>query len=128
MRHFGKTGRLVSLIVIAGMLNLGGLGAATAAMVATGDSTRVDRINRVQETLARDDIRRQLVDLGVSPDDAAARVSRLSNTELASLDGQLRQLPAGGDAVSLIVLVLLVLLFTDIMGYTDIFPFVKAKK
>jgi hypothetical protein len=128
MQLFRKIGKGISLVVIAGMLNLAGVGAAMATMVGTGDSTRADQISRIQDTLARDDVRQQLIALGVSPDDAAARVSRLSSTELASLDGQLQQLPAGGDALSLVVLVLLVLLVTDIMGYTDVYPFVKHKK
>ena len=41
---------------------------------------------------------------------------------------KLNELPAGGDLVSTIALIFLVLLFTDIMGWTDIFPFVKGKK
>jgi hypothetical protein len=35
------------------------------------------------------------------------------------------ELPAGGDALGLLVFIFLVLLFTDIMGFTNIFPFVK---
>jgi hypothetical protein len=39
------------------------------------------------------------------------------------------KLPAGGDGLGILVgaalIVFLVLLFTDIAGYTDVFPFVK---
>jgi len=34
-------------------------------------------------------------------------------------------MPAGGSFVGAVVLVFLVLLFTDIMGWTDVYPFVK---
>ncbi|MEJ2096307.1 MAG: PA2779 family protein, partial [Deltaproteobacteria bacterium] len=44
---------------------------------------------------------------------------------------KVEQLPAAGSSVAwvlgLAVLVFLVLLITDILGYTDIFPFVKKK-
>jgi hypothetical protein len=127
MQLFRKLGKGISLVVIAAMLNLGGFGAAMGAMVGTDATVRADQVSRIQATLARDDVRQQLIALGVNPDDAATRVSRLSNTELASLDGQLQRLPAGGDALGVVLLVFLILLFTDIMGYTDIFPFVKHK-
>ena len=39
--------------------------------------------------------------------------------------GQVQDLPAGGDILGVAVLIFLVLLFTDIMGYTKVFPFVK---
>ena len=46
--------------------------------------------------------------------------------------GKLRELPAGGNAVGAFIgaalIVFLVLLLTDILGYTDVFPFVKKHK
>jgi hypothetical protein len=37
-------------------------------------------------------------------------------------------LPAGGDALGVALIVFLVLLFTDIMGYTKIFPFTRSSR
>jgi hypothetical protein len=41
------------------------------------------------------------------------------------------QLPAGGDAVGVLIgaslFVFIVLLITDILGFTDVFPFVKSR-
>jgi hypothetical protein len=57
--------------------------------------------------------------------DVQQRIDSLSDDELQSLTGQINSLPAGGDVLGVIVFLFLVLLVTDILGYTDIFPFVK---
>ena len=75
--------------------------------------------------LNRDEVRKQLVALGVDPQAARERVASLSDEELRSVAGRVQDLPAGGDVLGVALFVFLVLLFTDIMGYTDVFPFVK---
>ena len=46
--------------------------------------------------------------------------------EVRSMNQKIDELPAGGSSLpGAAVLVFLVLLFTDIMGFTDVFPFVK---
>ena len=80
----------------------------------------------VSDFLQREDVRAQLQALGVSPEAAVARVGALSDTEVAELAGQIGDLPAGGaDILGIAVFIFLVLLLTDILGYTNIFPFVK---
>ena len=66
-----------------------------------------------------------LMELGVDEGIAKQRVAALSDAELNSLATQLDELPAGGDILGTAVFVFLVLLVTDILGFTDIFPFVK---
>jgi hypothetical protein len=64
--------------------------------------------------------------MGVDPQAARERVAALSDAELQAVAGNVQTLPAGGDGIlGVAVLIFLVLLFTDIMGYTHIFPFVK---
>ena len=71
-------------------------------------------------------MRAELQSLGVEPGAALARVNALSDEEVAALTGRLDQLPAGGtDVLTVALIVFLVLLFTDIMGYTKIFPFTR---
>ncbi len=70
-------------------------------------------------------VRAQLEALGLDADLAASRVARMTDAEVAQLQAHLDELPAGGDALGLLVFVFLVLLLTDIAGLTDIFPFVK---
>jgi hypothetical protein len=73
-------------------------------------------------------VRQQMVALGVDPAEAMGRVASLSDAEVQQIAGHLDRLPAGGDAVVAVigaaVLIFLVLLVTDLLGLTHIFPFV----
>ena len=106
---------------------------ALAGMIGTEtvlDATRSqearDYLNRI---LAREDVRASLVAQGIDPLEAKARVDSLSDAEVVSLADQIEELPAGGSALGIIVgallIVFIALLITDILGYTDVFPFVK---
>jgi hypothetical protein len=88
--------------------------------------------DRLRAFLDRAEVRAQLEGLGVDRDLARARIDGLTNEEVAQLVDRLEQLPAGGSAVGAIVgaalLVFLILLLTDILGFTDVFPFVKKQR
>jgi hypothetical protein len=71
-------------------------------------------------------MRERMQALGVSPQAARDRVDALNDEEVAALADRLDQLPAGGtDVLTVALIVFLVLLLTDILGYTKIFPFTK---
>jgi hypothetical protein len=103
---------------------------AQAGMVATDEiiSSPVAASNRdkVNTYLARDDVRQALQSQGVSPVAATERVSAMSDTEVAQLAGRVDQAPAGGEVLGLIFTVFIVLLVTDIMGLTKVFPFTRS--
>jgi hypothetical protein len=97
------------------------------------DAARVDAARtRVGNFLARQDVVDVLVAQGIDPREATARVAGLSDAEVVRLADRIEQLPAGGDTFGTIVIasivVFVILLITDIMGFTDIFPFVKKKR
>jgi hypothetical protein len=107
-----------------------------AAMVPT-DATIYD--NKAEEArdylkslISRNDIRKSLLDKGIDPNEVKMRVESLSDSEAIAVADQIEQLPAGGGAIGIIIgaalIVFLVLLATDILGYTDVFPFVKKQK
>lgn len=102
---------------------------AQAGMLATENAVASADKARIAEFLDRSEVRDQLQARGVSAADAKARVAALSDEEAKQIAGQIDQLPAGGDAVGAIVgaavLVFIVLLITDLLGYTHVFPFVK---
>jgi len=109
------------------------LGVAQAALVSTeqmlaGGDSAADRA-RVLTFLDRAEIREQIAALGVDPNEAAARVAALSDEQVREIAGQLDQLPAGQGAVGVVVgavlIIFLVLLITDLLGLTNVFPFVK---
>lgn len=94
-----------------------------AGLVATDAALDHQRIARILE---RADVQEQLRARGVDPTEAAARAAALTDAEAAQLVSNIDQLPAGGiGIVGAIVLVFLVLLVTDILGYTKVFPFTK---
>lgn len=76
------------------------------------------------QTLARADVQAQLADLGVDPADITERLNQMTPGELSQLNQKMAELPAGGDALGIIVLIFLVFIITDIIGATDVFPFV----
>ena len=52
------------------------------------------------------------------------RIAQMTDQEIAHLNQQLAELPAGGDVLGLVVLIFIVFIITDAIGATDIFPFV----
>ncbi|MEA3195783.1 MAG: hypothetical protein QOD26_4116 [Betaproteobacteria bacterium] len=102
-------------------------GTSQAAMIATP----ADR-NHLLGVLERVEVQQQLQAQGVSVELAKARVAALSDAEAAQLAAQIDSLPAGGDGVGALIgailIVFLVLLITDILGFTKVFPFTKPIK
>jgi len=97
-----------------------------AGMVATDAAINTGHHERIFSLLDRADVQARLQAYGVSPGDVKARVAALTESEAAQIAGEIDALPAGGNAlVGAIVLVFLVLLITDILGYTKIFPFTR---
>lgn len=74
----------------------------------------------------RQDVREQLQARGLDVDAARARVDALTDDEVANINGRLDSLPAGGDIIGTVVFLFLVLLVTDILGFTKVFPFTKS--
>lgn len=81
---------------------------------------------RARAVFDRQDVREQLQALGVDADAARARVDALTDNEVATINGKIDSLPAGGGIVGAVVFVFLVLLITDILGFTKVFPFTKS--
>ena len=117
--------RLLSSLLI---VCLAGLGLPVhAGMLPTG-AANPERA-RVLTVLERSDVQAQLQANGVNPADVKARVAAMTDDEVAQLAGQIDSLPAGGtDVLGVILVVFLVLLITDILGFTKIFPFTKSVK
>ena len=103
-----------------------GMQSASAGVIGTTDyldgGVRAERIGQIQAALARADVRQELVRFGVDPTAATERVASLSDAELASVAGQIEQLPAGGDSFFAVIgIVFVVLLILELTGVTDIF-------
>ena len=120
--------RFVSLVVIVSLLGIGLPQPAQAVMLPTDAGTK----ERIVGFLDRGDVRAQLESLGVNPADAKARIASLTDDEAAQLAAKIDNLPAGGDAagalIGALLIIFIVLLITDILGVTHVFPFTKAIK
>lgn len=117
--------RLISSLLI---VCLAGLGLPVHAGMLPADASNPDRA-RVLSILERSDVQAQLQARGVSAADVKARVAALTDDEVAQLAGQIDAAPAGGtDVLGFILVVFIVLLITDILGFTKIFPFTKSVK
>jgi hypothetical protein len=80
---------------------------------------------RIRAFLDREDTRAQLEAKGVSAAEAQARVNLMTDDEVQVIAGKLDTLPAGGDVLGVALTVFLVLLITDILGLTKVFPFTR---
>lgn len=124
-----RKNQFIPKLLIISMLYVSGLSTLNAAVISSADlvaqqQDQAARDNLIQ-TLDREDVQEALLAQGVDPALAKQRVATMTHEEVQLLNQRMEELPAGGSIVGAAVLVFLVLLFTDIMGYTDIFPFVK---
>ncbi|RXZ44263.1 PA2779 family protein [Crenobacter cavernae] len=92
-----------------------------ATRSAEGDAARA----RVLEALSRANVVAELERQGVSPDQARDRVAALSDADARLLAEKVDKAPAGG-IIGAILLVFFVLLLTDILGLTKVFPFTRS--
>jgi hypothetical protein len=115
---------LVRLVCVA-LLNLGSPLVAEAGLIGTLQAveagTRSTDLAAVNAALARDQVREQLVALGVDPAQVESRVAALTDGELRALADKVADAPAGGDALAVIGIVFIVLLILEAVGVIDIF-------
>ena len=134
MSTLRQTFKPISVIVIISILSVtvpyqpclaALIGTETIMDVARGHQTR----HQINQILAREDVQMLFRAQGISPEEAKARVDALTDKEVMAIEKKIEQLPTGGNGLGTIVFALLfvfiVLLITDIAGYTDVFPFVK---
>jgi hypothetical protein len=116
---------------------------ASMPVPARADLAATDRIDAIERTqraprevvgafLNRADVRAALERRGVTADEAKARVAALSDSEVEGLAQKIDSAPAGAGGFEAVLwvafLVFLILLITDILGYTKVFPFTRPAK
>jgi len=99
--------------------------ASYAGMVGTDEllapASRGEQMSEIRSVLAREDVRTQMLELGVSPTDVDVRLDSLTDSELAQLSAGIDELPAGGSIIWVIGVVFIVLLILDLVGVTNVF-------
>ena len=126
--------RIISHTLMLSVLSMSILASnAQAAMItsdqlASSQTASLDR-ERLHSFFDRADVQAQLQARGVSSEVAKSRVDALTDNEVASLSGQLDNLPAGGvDVVGFLLLIFIVLIITDVLGLTKVFSFTKSAR
>jgi hypothetical protein len=126
--------RGIAAALIVSTASLGFYAPAQAQIVSTEEAQKelqasanaqADR-DKVNNFLQREDVREALVGRGVSADAAQERVRAMTDLEVAQLAQRIDQAPAGGDALGVIFAVFIILLITDIIGWTKVFPFTRS--
>lgn len=101
-----KAGLLLTLFSIITLY----LGSAHAAMESTASA--LGNADRTQLTalLEREEVQQQLVEMGVDPVNALARVEQMTDEEVVTLNGQIAQLPAGAGVSTLNLLLIIIII------------------
>jgi hypothetical protein len=126
------TRTLATLVAInltfAGLAQAAPITTATPALIGTEQAAAAQPGRAlIEQTLARADVAAALQVRGVSVDAARERVAALTDAEAAQLAAQIDQAPAGADGVlGTIVFIFVLLLITDILGLTKVFPFTRS--
>jgi len=65
--------------------------------------------DHLKQLMAREDVRSALIAHGIDPLEAEARIASLSDSEIIELSDQIENLPAGGNAIGLVIAVLVII-------------------
>ena len=104
------------------------IGNAQAAIVS--NNQLIHKINQANDkaallqTIKRADVQAQLISMGVSSADVETRINQMTQQEIAQLNQNMAELHAGSGVLGVVVLIFIVFVVTDVIGATDIFPFI----
>ena len=119
----------LAALLIVSTTHVGFVQTAQAAMIGTEQVAQARSADaaraQLNEAFARADVQTRLQALGVSASDAGERVAALTDDEALRLAGEIDKAPAGG-IIEVILFVFFVLLVTDILGFTKVFPFTRS--
>lgn len=100
---------------------------ASAEIVTTDRIQAMGDRDKVKDFFDRAEVRAQMEGMGVDRDAARARVDALTDEEVQNIAGRIDTLPAGGDGIlGVLFAIFIILLITDILGLTKVFPFTRS--
>ena len=124
------TKRLIASLLIVSTALMGLPLTANAGIVSTDTTLTANAAeanrDRVTTVLARADVRQAMEARGVDSASALERVQSMSDAEVSQVAGRIDQAPAGGEILGILFTVFIVLLVTDILGLTKVFPFTRS--
>jgi hypothetical protein len=130
-----RTRRFIAQALCVSLVWAGSLHSAQAGWIAAEEVAAVQgpaqdgsaATQRLAAMLDRGDVAAALQARGVSLQAARERALSLSDAEAQQLMAQIDSAPAGGDGVlGTVVFIFVLLLITDILGFTKVFPFTRS--
>lgn len=124
----------VSKLIVSSLLSITLFAQVSSAQIAStelilGSPATISSHDKVSQFVARDDIAKAFQQLGVDAKVIELKVASLSDEEAINIASKIDTLPAGGDGGSIIgaaVFIFVVLLITDILGFTKVFNFTRS--
>ncbi|MES9970576.1 MAG: PA2779 family protein [Candidatus Thiodiazotropha sp.] len=117
--------RLLIIILVLNTALIGfpslGLASPIDTMTVINMEERTAHLDRIRDSMTRDDVRSTLIGMGVNPLQAELRLDALTDAELVMLNQQMDEMPAGGSALGVLGAVLLVLIVLELLGVTNVF-------
>lgn len=99
---------------------------AQAGMVSTEAVHAEQMREQVMAQLSQPEMIELMAAHGVDRQEAAQRIARLTPSELNQLSAAIEDAPAGQGFVSVTIFLFAILVVSDALGYTDLFPFVHG--
>jgi hypothetical protein len=117
---------LITALVFVGFTQTVQAAIISTAQIVSAAAAQQNRA-KINATFDRADVQAEMQKLGITPDEAKARVAALTDAETASIAQRVDSMPAGGDGiVGALIFIFVLLLVTDILGLTKVFPFTKS--
>jgi len=116
---------LITAIVFVGFTQSVQAALISTEQVVTVSAAQQNRA-KIAATFERPEVQAELQKMGISTEEAQARVAALTDAETASIAHRVDSIPAGGDVVGALIFIFVLLLVTDILGLTKVFPFTKS--
>ena len=115
MKRLRKKSSPISIVMIIFVLNLiTPIQPVFAALIGTDTYVEKEQIDNAREKvnvfLSKQKATQMMIQQGVNPDEVRNRMASLSDQEIMKISKQIDNLPAGGDGVSLVISVLIIVL------------------
>ena len=128
-RTFAKLGTTIGLAVLIIATTFAST-KAQAEMVSTASAIAKYEMladkERLLSELQSDEIREEMIAMGVDPSEAEARLAAMTDEEIAARIEVLGDDPAGAsDIIGALLTIFLILLVTDLLCLTSVFKFVR---
>lgn len=118
--------RCIARLLVVCTLGMGLPLPASAGIVTTDQIVAGVERDQIRSFLDRAEVQAQMQTLGVDANSARDRVDALTDDEARDLAARIGELPAGGSVIGVLFAVFIILLVTDILGLTKVFPFTRA--